>query len=124
MSGPGHARPKVAAASPRLTWSSRNRLASPRARARARVALSLLLLLAIKVATYLQGWHLEVDVGAGILAVDGLFVTAYVAWMRARLDYLASPLQFLTNACVILFLVQSVDRLMLCLGYFWIRLKG
>jgi hypothetical protein len=65
-----------------------------------------------------------VDVGAGILTVDGLFITAYVAWMRARLDYLASPLQFLTNACVILFLVQSVDRLMLCLGYFWIRLKG
>jgi hypothetical protein len=44
--------------------------------------------------------------------------------MHARLDYLATLLQFLTNTCVVLFLVQSVDRLMLCLGCFWIRLKG
>jgi hypothetical protein len=41
------------------------------------------LLLAVEVAAYLQGWHLEVDVGAGILAVDALFVAAYAAWMRA-----------------------------------------
>ncbi|AQK87533.1 probable xyloglucan glycosyltransferase 7 [Zea mays] len=87
------------------------------------LALSLLLL-AVEVAAYLRGWHLEVDVGAGILAVDGLFAAAYAAWMRARLDYLAPPLQFLTNACVLLFLVQSVDRLVLCLGCFWIKLKG
>ncbi|OEL22376.1 putative xyloglucan glycosyltransferase 7 [Dichanthelium oligosanthes] len=81
-----------------------------------------LLLLAVEVAAYLQGWHLEVDVG--LLAVDGLFAAAYAGWMRARLDYLAPPLQFLTNACVVLFLIQSVDRLVLCLGCFWIRLKG
>jgi hypothetical protein len=81
-----------------------------------------LLLLAVEVAAYLQGWHLEVE--AGLLAVDGLFAAAYAAWMRARLDYLAPPLQFLTNACVVLFLIQSVDRLVLCLGFFWIKLKG
>ena len=77
---------------PRLAWSSRSRLASPGARARARVALSLLLL-AVEVAAYLRGWHLEVDMGAGILAVDGLFAAAYAAWMRACLDYLAPLLQ-------------------------------
>jgi hypothetical protein len=65
-----------------------------------------------------------VDVGVGILAADGLFAVAYVAWMRARLDYPVSPVQFLTNACVVLFLVQSVDRIVLCLGCFRIRLKG
>ncbi|KAF8715824.1 hypothetical protein HU200_026776 [Digitaria exilis] len=81
-----------------------------------------MLLLAVEVAAYLQGWHLEVD--AGLLAVDGLFAAAYAGWMRARLDYLAPPLQFLTNACVVLFLIQSVDRLVLCLGCFWIKLKG
>ena len=86
-----------------------------------------LLLLAVEVAAYLQGWHLlslEEEVDAGLQAVDGLFAAAYAAWMRARLDYLAPPLQFLTNACVVLFLVQSVDRIVLCLGCFWIRLKG
>jgi hypothetical protein len=80
-----------------------------------------MLLLAVEVAAYAQGWHLEVP---GLLAVDGLFAAAYAGWMRARLDYLAPPLQFLTNACVVLFLIQSVDRLVLCLGCFWIRLKG
>jgi hypothetical protein len=92
-----------------------------------RVFLALsLLLLAVEVAAYLQGWHLslEEEVDAGLQAVDGLFAAAYAAWMRARLDYLAPPLQFLTNACVVLFLVQSVDRIVLCLGCFWIRLKG
>ena len=81
-----------------------------------------LLLLAVEVAAYLQGWHLDVE--EGLLAVDGLFAAAYAGWMRTRLDYLAPPLQFLTNACVVLFLIQSVDRLVLCLGCFWIRLKG
>jgi len=81
-----------------------------------------LLLLAVEVAAYLQGWHLDVE--EGLLAVDGLFAAAYAGWMRTRLDYLAPPLQFLTNACVVLFLIQSVDRLVLCLGCFWIKLKG
>lgn len=40
-----------------------------------------------------------------------------------RVHYLAPPLQFLANACIVLFLVQSLDRLILCLGCFWIRLK-
>ncbi|XP_062180989.1 probable xyloglucan glycosyltransferase 7 [Phragmites australis] len=81
------------------------------------------LLLAVEVAAYLQGWHLEVEM-PGLIAVDGLFAAAYAGWMRARLEYLAPPLQFLTNACVVLFLIQSIDRLVLCLGCFWIRLKG
>jgi hypothetical protein len=88
-----------------------------------RVSLVLsLLLLAVEVAAYLQGWHLE-EV-ASLLAVDGLFAASYAGWMRLRLDYLAPPLQFLTNACVALFMVQSIDRLVLCLGCFWIRFKG
>nr|BAD38501.1 glucosyltransferase-like protein [Oryza sativa Japonica Group] len=56
-----------------------------------------LLLLAVEVAAYLQWWHLE-EV-ALLLAVDCLFVASYAGWMRLRLDYLAPPLQFLTNAC-------------------------
>lgn len=76
----------------------------------------------VEVAAYLQGWHLE-EV-ASLLAVDGLFAASYAGWMRLRLDYLAPPLQFLTNACVALFMVQSIDRLVLCLGCFWIRFKG
>ncbi|KAJ1423486.1 Nucleotide-diphospho-sugar transferase [Sesbania bispinosa] len=43
--------------------------------------------------------------------------------VKSRVEYLAPPLQFLTNACIILFLIQSLDRLVLCLGCFWIRFK-
>ena len=78
-----------------------------------------MLLLAVDVAAHAQGWHL-----ADLEAVEGLFAAAYGAWMRARADYLGPALQFLTNACVVLFMIQSADRLILCLGCFWIRLRG
>ncbi|KAM0884887.1 hypothetical protein ACQ4PT_030702 [Festuca glaucescens] len=89
------------------------------------------LLLAVEVAAYLQGWHLQMpempagfSAEDGLVAIDGLFAAAYAGWMRVRLQYLAPPLQFLTNSCVVLFLIQSVDRLILCLGCLWIKLRG
>ncbi|KAL5220717.1 hypothetical protein ABZP36_025430 [Zizania latifolia] len=81
-----------------------------------------MLLLAVDVAAHIQGWHL----GAvpDLLAVEGFFAAAYASWVRARLEYLAPALQFLANACVVLFMIQSADRLILCLGCLWIKLKG
>ncbi|CAL4954385.1 unnamed protein product [Urochloa decumbens] len=82
------------------------------------------LLLAVDVAAHLQGWrHLAVDV-PDLLAVEGLFAAGYASWVRIRLEYLAPALQFLANACVVLFLIQSADRLILCLGCLWIKLRG
>ncbi|KAF6991069.1 hypothetical protein CFC21_008188 [Triticum aestivum] len=92
-----------------------------------------MLLLAVEVAAYLQGWHLQMPempempgqlAMDGLLAVDGLAAAAYAGWMRVRLQYIAPPLQFLTNSCVVLFMIQSVDRLILCLGCLWIKLRG
>ncbi|XBJ11580.1 hypothetical protein VPH35_016260 [Triticum aestivum] len=92
-----------------------------------------MLLLAVEVAAYLQGWHLQMPempempgqlAMDGLLAVDGLAASAYAGWMRVRLQYIAPPLQFLTNSCVVLFMIQSVDRLVLCLGCLWIKLRG
>nr|CAB3474369.1 unnamed protein product [Digitaria exilis] len=82
-----------------------------------------MLLLAVDVAAHLQGWHLAVDV-PDLLAVEGLFAAGYASWVRIRLEYLAPALQFLANACVVLFLIQSADRLILCLGCLWIKLRG
>jgi hypothetical protein len=81
-----------------------------------------MLLLAVDVAAHLQGWHLVVDV-PDLLAVEGFFAAAYTSWVRVRLEYLAPALQFLANACVVLFLIQSADRFILCLGCLWIKLK-
>ncbi|MED6130721.1 putative xyloglucan glycosyltransferase 12 [Stylosanthes scabra] len=89
-------------------------------------------LLCFEIAAYLKGWHL----GAPTLqlefyllwkpsfGVKDFFDWVYSRWVLLRVEYLAPPLQFLANACIILFIIQSLDRLLLCLGCFWIRFKG
>ncbi|PNY05289.1 xyloglucan glycosyltransferase [Trifolium pratense] len=55
--------------------------------------------------------------------VKGFFDWVYSKWVLIRVEYLAPPLQFLANVCILLFIVQSLDRLVLSLGCFWIRFK-
>ncbi|RRT70049.1 hypothetical protein B296_00035922 [Ensete ventricosum] len=86
-------------------------------------------LLGFEVAAYLKGWHLSAVemhrlVLPSSLGVRGLLESLYTGWVRFRVEYIAPPLQFLADACVILFLIQSADRLILCLGCFWVRFKG
>ncbi|GFZ10131.1 cellulose-synthase-like C12 [Actinidia rufa] len=84
-----------------------------------------------EIAAYYKGWHFGAPnlqlqylyALANPLAVKGVFGSIYSRWVLIRAEYLAPPLQFLTNACILLFLVQSLDRLVLCLGCLWIRLK-
>lgn len=84
-----------------------------------------LILLGFEVAAYFKGWHL----GAPhlqlqyLFGVKGAFDWVYSKWVLIRVEYLAPPLQFLANACIVLFMIQSLDRLLLCLGCFWIRFK-
>ncbi|KAK1366951.1 Xyloglucan glycosyltransferase [Heracleum sosnowskyi] len=58
------------------------------------------------------------------LGVNGVFDLFYSNWISIRVDYLAPALQFLANACVVLFIVQSVDRFVLSLGCFWIKFRN
>ncbi|KAK1405625.1 Cellulose synthase-like protein C12 [Heracleum sosnowskyi] len=55
--------------------------------------------------------------------VKDAFDSLHSNWVLFRADYLAPPLKFLANSCIILFLIQSLDRLVLCLGCFWIKFK-
>ncbi|XP_043714097.1 probable xyloglucan glycosyltransferase 12 [Telopea speciosissima] len=88
-----------------------------------------LLLLGFEIAAYFKGWHFGAPnlqlqrLLSTPLGVRGIFDWFYSKWVMVRVDYLAPPLQSLTNVCIALFLIQSVDRLVLCLGFFWIRLK-
>ncbi|KAK9135247.1 hypothetical protein Syun_014577 [Stephania yunnanensis] len=89
-----------------------------------------IMLLGFEFVAYFKGWHfgsphlqLQHLISAPF-EVRGLFGSLYSTWVLFRVEYIAPPLQFLANACVVLFLVQSADRLILCLGCFWIRLKG
>jgi len=77
-------------------------------------------LLVLEVAAYIKGWHFVRPTHAE--AVEALEML-YAHWLQVRANYLAPPLQALANVCIVLFLVQSVDRLVLVLGCFWIKLR-
>ncbi|XP_047307415.1 probable xyloglucan glycosyltransferase 12 [Impatiens glandulifera] len=91
-----------------------------------------IMLLGFEIAAYYKGW----DFGAHNLQIQylslltnpfdvkGVFDSIYTRWVLIRVEYLAPPLQTLTNVCILLFLIQSLDRLVLCLGCIWIRLKN
>ena len=82
-----------------------------------------LMLLAFETAAYYKGWqHFETP-KLQLRFPKGLFDWVYTHWVMIRVGYLAPPLQFLADACIVLFLIQSLDRLILCLGCFWIRFK-
>ena len=79
-----------------------------------------MLLLAVELAAHFSGWNLASSALAlPIIGVESL----YGSWLRFRAAYLAPLLQFLTDACVVLFLIQSADRLIQCLGCFYIKLR-
>ncbi|XP_073037717.1 probable xyloglucan glycosyltransferase 12 [Primulina eburnea] len=90
-----------------------------------------LIMLGFEMSAYFKGWHFGApDIQlqylytlADPLTVKGVFDSFYTSWVLIRVEYLAPPLQFLINICILLFLIQSVDRLILCLGCFWIKLK-
>jgi hypothetical protein len=56
--------------------------------------------------------------------IEGWLHGAYVAWLDFRIEYIAWAIQKLSAFCIVLFMVQSVDRIVLCLGCFWIKLRG
>ncbi|KAE9587012.1 hypothetical protein Lal_00004929 [Lupinus albus] len=84
-----------------------------------------LAVLAFEVVAYLQGWHFTNPTFhiPRTSDLEGLFHMAYVAWLTFRAEYIAPLIQALSKFCVVLFLIQSVDRMLLCLGCFWIKFK-
>lgn len=55
--------------------------------------------------------------------VNDLLQWSYISWLSFRADYAAPLVGFLSKFCIVLFLIQSLDRLVLCLGCFWIKCK-
>ncbi|KAI4326367.1 hypothetical protein MLD38_031689 [Melastoma candidum] len=80
-------------------------------------------LLAFEIVAYYKGWHFSPP-RIGSQEVLGFVEWLYAAWVELRVRYLAPLLQCLTNLCILLFLVQSVDRVILVLGCLWIKIKG
>ncbi|KAI3801171.1 hypothetical protein L1987_29274 [Smallanthus sonchifolius] len=78
------------------------------------------LLLGFELLAYFRGWHFSPPT---VRRAADLVEYVYAHWLEIRANYLAPPLQSLTNVCILLFLVQSVDRLLLVLGCFWIKFR-
>lgn len=83
-----------------------------------------LLLLVFELVAYFNGWHFSPpSVSSASAEVLGMIGFLYANWLQIRANYLAPPLQYLTNLCIVLFLIQSVDRLLLMFGCFWIKFR-
>ncbi|XAR49805.1 Xyloglucan 6-xylosyltransferase [Bertholletia excelsa] len=82
--------------------------------------------LAFEVVAHFNGWryfhHHNLHLPQS-LEIQGWLHGVYVYWLEFRSEYIAPLLQALSRFCVVLFLIQSADRLILCLGCFWIKYK-
>lgn len=82
------------------------------------------ILLVFELVAYFRGWHFSPPtVESASAEVVDLVEYVYANWLDIRANYLAPPLQSLTNMCIVLFLIQSVDRVVLVLGCFWIKFR-
>ncbi|XP_072979170.1 probable xyloglucan glycosyltransferase 5 [Typha angustifolia] len=79
-----------------------------------------LVALALELVAYWKGWHFQKP-NLHVEEIEGWMHSAYLSWLSFRADYIAYPIQVLSNICIILFIIQSIDRLVLCLGCFWIK---
>ncbi|XP_022991332.1 probable xyloglucan glycosyltransferase 6 [Cucurbita maxima] len=83
-----------------------------------------LLLLVFELVAYFNGWHFSPpSVSSASAEVLGFIGFLYANWLQIRGNYLSPSLQCLINLCIVLFLIQSVDRLLLMLGCFWIKFR-
>jgi hypothetical protein len=92
---------------------------------RAFLALSIFMLF-FEVLAHVKGWsfnrpsYLHIPDSSD---VQSLLEYTYIGWVDFRATYLGPPLQTLANSCIVLFLIQSLDRLIQCLGCLWIWVK-
>lgn len=89
---------------------------------RAFLLLSMLLLAVDVAAAHVQAWHSPPSPTCSLS--EGHSATAYASSVRVRLERVAPALQFLTNECIVLFLIQSTERLILFLDCLWIGAIG
>ncbi|KAK4282453.1 hypothetical protein QN277_013830 [Acacia crassicarpa] len=77
--------------------------------------------LALELIAHFNKWNLH-----GLIQpweVTNLLQWSYMAWLSFREDYIAPVVVSVSKFCIVLFLIQSLDRLVLCIGCFWIKYK-
>lgn len=79
-----------------------------------------ILALVIEIVAHFKKWNLNL---IHPWEIQGLVQWSYMAWLSFRVHYIAPLVIKLSQFCTVLFLIQSLDRLVLCLGCFWIKYK-
>ncbi|KAL8521704.1 hypothetical protein ACS0TY_012007 [Phlomoides rotata] len=83
--------------------------------------------LGFELLAYLEGWHYYFDNPNLYIPrstdIQGFVHVIYVGWLDFRGRYIAPFVQSLSMFCIVLFIIQSLDRLTLCLGCLYIKLK-
>ncbi|XP_074296149.1 xyloglucan glycosyltransferase 4-like [Silene latifolia] len=77
--------------------------------------------LIIEIIAHFNKWDLSLMNYYHPWEVSNLWQWCYMGWMSLRADYAAPLLTMLSKFCIVLFLIQSLDRLILCVGCFWIK---
>ncbi|KAF5792145.1 putative glycosyltransferase [Helianthus annuus] len=75
--------------------------------------------LCVEVFAYFQNWDLNFIPNEAM----GLLHLSYMGWISFRAEYIAPSITMLSHFCVLLFLIQSLDRFILGIGFFWIKFK-
>lgn len=76
--------------------------------------------LVIEVFAYYNQWDLSL---VNPWEVPNLVQWCYMSWMSFRVEYVAPMIVTLSKFCIVLFMIQSVDRVVQCLGCFWVKIN-
>ncbi|XP_073122815.1 xyloglucan glycosyltransferase 4-like [Henckelia pumila] len=77
--------------------------------------------LLVEAFAYFNKWDLSL---VNPLEVQNLVHLCFVAWLRFRAEYVAPLVVTISKFCIVLFIIQSLDRIVQCLGCFWIKYKN
>lgn len=75
-------------------------------------------LLCVEVGAHMMGWHFSAPTGFNLWTLPHAMYGGCV-YLRAK--YIGPTLQFAADSCIVLFLIQSADRIIQCLGCLWIN---
>lgn len=80
-----------------------------------------LLVLTLEAVAYWNRWDLE---KLESIQKEGWMHSTYLSWILFRARYISFPVQILSNICIVLSVIQSMDRIVLCLGCIWIKIRN
>lgn len=80
-----------------------------------------LVMLGIDYGAHMLGWHFTPPAGVNLINLPHAI---YMGWMVIRLQYIGPALQLAADSCIVLFLIQSADRITQFMGFMYVKFRG